>query len=211
MEVLYLSSIIFNWYVIIPSITIAIFLFFISFYLLKRERYNVLIKCGETNSFYHGVNTGEQCGKYYDIDKALSDKNSSEELTNWYIENIKELALARKIDALAFIEREDGPIGALPLMKLISSETGIPSFVVRPKRRIHASAIKGFKKIKGKNIAIISDVATSGFSIEKVADILASISSNVVAAITIVNRGGKEVADHLEKRNIAFRYVSKLC
>ena len=178
---------------------------------MRKERYSLLIACGVTNSFYHGVNTGKECGEYYDIDKALSNEETAVNITAWYVDNINEISRKTKIDALAFIEREDGPVGALPLMKLISSQTKIPSFIVRPRKRIHSSAIKGINKIHGKNIAIISDVATSGFSIENVANLLTNFKSNVVAAITVVNRGGENVKDHFKNKNILFRYVDDLC
>lgn len=50
---------------------------------------------------------------------------------------------------------------------------------------------RGYDKlIKGKNVAVVEDLTTTGGSIKKVVDAARDLGGNVVAAVAIVNRGG---------------------
>ena len=206
MEYFYIIKIFLDPLIILPSVLIGIILSFITFYFLKRTRTEFLVKDGLRMSKWFLVG-GEESDYYYDIDKSSKTLEGMEKISKWYIDNINEINKKDGIDGLAFIERDDGPVGAITKKDLISLRTNIPSFVVRPKRRIWASVVKGTdSSLKGKKVAIISDVATTGKSINNVVEILENYQAKVVAAITILNRGGVETKKLLKNKSIEFRY-----
>ena len=207
MENLYILKIFLEPTIILPTILMMIIIFFVMVRIIKKERTESLVYPGISKSHWFTVG-GTESKFYYDIDKGASSLEGIQRISNWYVDNIKELKKKKKIDGLAFIEREDGPIGAITKKDLISFMTNISSFVVRPKRRIKASAIKGAENIQGKDIVVISDVATTGYSVEKVIDIIQTCNARVVAAITILNRGGSKTEDLFKEKKIDFIYAA---
>ena len=197
-----------NPYIIAPPIVVAFGLYFVFLHYLKSERARVLVVPGRTASKYTTV-AGEYTERYYDIDKACTRLGNTQRIVNWYVDNIKEIHKKTKIDSLAFIERDAGPVGAITKKDVISLMTDIPSFAVRPRKRIHSIVIKGAEKLTGQKVAVISDVATTGASINKVVDILRNRKAEVVAAITVLNRGGDALTQDFKKRSIEFRFAGE--
>jgi orotate phosphoribosyltransferase len=192
--------------IIVPSVLIGCALVFLTLFLLRKQRTEFLVKDGLRMSKWFLVG-GEESNFYYDIDHRSRTLDGIEKVSKWYIDNIEEIKKKEGIDCLAFIERDDGPVGALTKKDLISVRTNIPSFVVRPRRRILASAIKGVEgTLKGKRVAIISDVATTGQSITRVVEILQKWGAKVVGVITILNRGGADTERVFKNMGISFRF-----
>ncbi len=182
---------------------------FVGMYLyLRRERNHLLVGLGIRASNWIMVG-GSQSNRYYDIDKACSSLEGTDTVNNWYMDNLRELNDKFGVDSLAFIERDDGPVGAVTKKDKISSELRIPSFIVRPRRRIKASVLKGTSAslIRDKTVVVVSDVTTTGRSIERVVRILEGFGARVVAVVTVVNREPKEIAARFRGKNIEFRYA----
>lgn len=191
----------------LPAVIFAIIVFFISIEFLRRERTRMIVSPGLGRSSWITVG-GDEKDFYYDVDKGTSTLEGMHEVSKWYVDNIKELQENNKIDYLAFIEREDGPVGAITKKDLISFLSNLPSIIVRPKRRIFYSAIKGEKDISKKNVVVISDVATTGYSIKAANNLIAKRGAKVVAAITIMNRGGKDTIKTFKDAGIKFIFAS---
>lgn len=200
-------------FVIIPTLVVSCALFFLTYSVvdkdLKKERTQSLVVPGLRQSVWITVG-GKETNRYYDLDKASASLDDMEKIAKWYIDNIKELKDKTGVDYLAFIERDAGPVGAITKKDLLSHITGIPSFVVRPKRRIMASVMKGADSVADTKVVIVSDVATTGTSIIKVVDILESHKAKVIGAITVLNRGGREVEEALKKKCVEFRFAAEL-
>lgn len=206
MENLYILKIFLHPILWVPSVLIGILIFYIAVHVLKKQRTASLLIPGIGQSSWITVG-GKESTFYYDIDKSSSTLEGMQKTSAWYVDNIKEIQKRKIVDRLAFIEREDGPVGAITKKDLISFMTHIPSFIVRPKRRILASAIKGSESISGKKIVVISDVATTGHSIMRVVDIIKSHNAEVVGAVTILSRGGKDLKDLFRDVDIEFIFA----
>jgi orotate phosphoribosyltransferase len=206
-----LIKVIFPLEVVVTSITITLIVAILLYYSLRVRRSKILVAPGIGRSSWIMV-SGTKSGVYYDIDKASSKLENMESISQWYIENVKEIMKKTDVDFLAFIEREDGPVGAITKKDKISQELSIQSFIVRPRRRIHASRLKGVssKELKGKKIVIISDVASTGRSIKKVVEILTEYQASIAAIVVVVYRRDHAIEPDLEtfcrKRSIDFRY-----
>jgi len=152
---------------------------------------------------------GHQSHVFYDIDKLSGSLEYLEGIDKWYIDNVNEIRQKRGADYLAFIERQDGPVGAIVTKDKLSSALRIPSLIVRPKRRITASVLKGTSgdSTRGKKIIIVTDVTTTGQAVDRVLEILEGFGAAVVGVVTIVNRGGEKTKNHFKEKSIEFRYA----
>lgn len=193
---------------IVPPIIVGVISFIAMYFYLRKERNDLLIGPGIRASKWIMVG-GSQSNRYYDIDKACGTLEGMDSVDKWYIDNIREINDKVGVDSLAFIEREDGPVGAVTKKDKISSDLRIPSFIVRPRRRIRASILKGTSasSIHGKKVVIVSDVTTTGRSIEKVVNVLEGLGARIVAAVTVVNRDVKATQERFKGRNIELRYA----
>jgi len=137
---------------------------------------------------------------FFDMDKGTHASESIQAISDRYIEKIKEIMTRDpKIDRLAFIEKEFGTVGALPLMSFIVSQTGIEATIIRLRKELSLVSQKGAKITSENNVVIINDVLTSGESIEKAAKIIMSTGAKVRYAVVLYDReqGGKKRLERL--------------
>lgn len=130
---------------------------------------------------------GDMSKYYYDLDTELQPKYNNRLLSKWYINIIKKLQKELNVKKLVFVEKDAGPIGALSLKDLIFSRTGIPTVEVRTRRRVYCAAIKG-KLQQGDNVIIVTDVVTTGGTVNKIAEILKFWNVNIVGVVAAFNR-----------------------
>lgn len=187
-------------------VALGVPIYFLSVAHFKKERGKLLVSPGISASKWRMVG-GKETNVFYDLDKACSDPQRMKDLDNWFVDNVKELNSQLGVDSIAFIEREDGPIGAITKKDLVSSLTGIPSFLVRPRRRALASVIKGTKSVARQKVIIVTDVTSTGHSVSKVIDLLEQRQAKVVGVVAVVNRGGKQTAELFQKKSISFRFA----
>jgi orotate phosphoribosyltransferase len=134
---------------------------------------------------------------FFDADKMMSKGKYVEILSDYYAKAIQENDALNTIDKLAFIEKEVGTVGILPLMGLIISKTGKDGVVVRLQKQVNIGKVKssrGSEPKKGENVAIISDVATAGEGIIEAATTIRESGANVTSAFVLYDReqGAKE-------------------
>lgn len=127
-----------------------------------------------------------------DVDVLTADLQQTEAITEWYINRLNDLDQQHNVDLLGVIKKQDGSTGAIQFAGLIAMETYRPFVVIRldkdiPEERIKLPLPKWFppdveipemSKLRGRNVAIVTDNVTDG------EDILAAVSE-------ITNRGGK--------------------
>lgn len=135
------------------------------------------------------------------------------ELIQKVVPNIGEAARKHSIARLAFYEkRDDGPVGMLTHMNLIAVICGIESCIIRPEKRLLAASIKGRPIVPGERFMIVSDVATSGHTILRVATRIREVGGIVPAAFVLYDRcsGAKQ---HLAEEGIALEsfWTQKNC
>lgn len=101
------------------------------------------------------------------------------------------LEIHRDISALAFLEKRDGPVGALSLKDHLALETGLPAYMVRLRKRIVTERIKPKPSLGVDHpvALLVSDVATSGGTIQESIDALQGSGIRVAAAIVAFERG----------------------
>lgn len=132
---------------------------------------------------------------FFDIDKGTYAPEPIRVIVSKYVEKIKKIkAKQPEIDRLAFIEKDFGTVGAIPFMSEIVSQTGIDATVIRLRKEMSLVNQKGAKLTNKNSVVIVSDVLTSGESVEKTAQIIKRPGAKVLYVVVLYDReqGGKE-------------------
>lgn len=135
---------------------------------------------------------------FFDMDKGTYSPESIRVIASEYVEKIKEIRAKKpEINRLAFIEKDSGTVGALPLMSEIVSQTEIDGAIIRLRKEMSLVNHKGAKLADGNSVVIVSDVLTSGESIEKASQIIRRHGAKVPYALVLYDReqGGKKRLD----------------
>lgn len=167
-----------------------------------------VIKFGLWASTHQTVHAGN-AEDYFDADLFLGQPKNIGLTIDWFKEEVqKQKRLSGRIDRLVFVEKDEGPVGALTLKDLLSWESKIPSAVVRPRRKGPAMKIKlihpdakstsgtGYESIRQnfrangdpERIVLVSDVATTGTTILHAVDLISSAGGRVDAAFVLYDR-----------------------
>lgn len=150
-------------------------------------------------SSYNMIHSDVESNWYVDVDKFLRIPRNVEKVGDWF-ESLLEVEekVNGRIDRLAFLENEAGPVGAISLKDFICSRTGKSSIIIRLRKEIDELAVKGapYQKDwevatvgKGERIMLVSDVATSGWSIHKAAKRVETVGGRVDTAVVLFDRG----------------------
>lgn len=128
---------------------------------------------------------------------------------HWFKEELaKQRHLSGQVDRLAFVEKQEGPVGALTLKDLLSWQTNIPSAIVRPGRKGPALRIKLLHKQapsrqggdygvtserfrsngNPERVILVSDVATTGITILNSVKLIERAGGKVDAAFVLYDR-----------------------
>jgi hypothetical protein len=207
---------------------IALFVVFFAWFQRRQEQRWILevVNFGLWASNHQTVHAGN-ADNYFDSDLFLGRPQNIGVTVNWFRNEIqKQRRISGKIDRLVFIEKEEGPVGAVTLKDLFSWETKIPGAVVRPRRKgpalkiklVHdkASALPNNYEAIGQSfrsenaaehVVLVSDVATTGTTILKAADLIEHAGGRVDAAFVLYDReetglANKKGIEKLQERNI---------
>ncbi len=164
-----------------------------------------------TRSVYELVHAGVAAHDYFNADVMLSSPANVKEIAAWLKRGlIAERAIALRPNRVAFIDKAEGPVGAIGLKDLTAFLTGLPTIVVRLRNEIPeptfslagapAVGARGLNIIHtGEHIVIVSDVATSGRTIIEAAERLRAAGAVVDRALVLCDReeGGRQMLiDH---------------
>lgn len=127
---------------------------------------------------------------FYDIDDSLTDYKHLDAVLKFYTSSIQEIQRRYgKINRLAFIEKDSGPVGTISILGFLSDKLKISSIIIRPRKRLFVNSVKGnFGEEEKNNIVIISDVATSGGGIKSAIEKLDCEKTKVLGAVVLVSR-----------------------
>jgi orotate phosphoribosyltransferase len=144
---------------------------------------------------------------FFDADQWLSDPVQLDETVAWLAKTVVALKGEHNdLAGLAFVEKDAGPAGLLSLLHLLGARTGLRSCIVRLRRWpfLPQAAIKGGIPGEGSKWILVSDVATSGGTIQRAAKVLqhSCWKSEIVAAVVLLNRGGSETVESLASQGI---------
>lgn len=182
------------------------------------DRRSVLVLDREARKYglRHSIHQTVWSGKrpdYFDMDLYLGKPDNIDAVVEWFDQVVEKLRLEGiAIDRLAFIEKTEGPVGALTLKDLLSWRTRIPAVTLRLRRRGPAFKIKavdnpvyegvsssqqdGNEKAKGvfyshnheEKILLISDVVTTGTTIKNAAKMVEDERGKIVAVAALYDR-----------------------
>jgi orotate phosphoribosyltransferase len=157
-------------------------------WLISRETNTLLTAI--SRSSYRLVHSGLEGDHFFDADLFLGVPENINRFSAWFTGAIE----AGDVDYLAFIEKAEGPVGTLTSKDLLSAQTGIPAFVVRPRRRLLSNTIKGARIrsegiVKpGDRVVIVSDVVTTGGTLLEAIKLLEAKRAKVKQAIALYDR-----------------------
>lgn len=138
----------------------------------------------------HTLTEGLRSSQFLDLDLSLADINISEKLTDTIASKFKTLEQIDecKIDKIALIDKGDiGPVGLISLKSSLSKKVNKESIIVRIQKYLVRSAIKG-ELTKGDNVAILSDIATTGFTIHQAAQKIWAYGGKIAFALVVIDR-----------------------
>jgi orotate phosphoribosyltransferase len=127
-----------------------------------------------SRSAHERVHAGTETKYYFDADIVLGDPSNIGRIGYWFARVLKEAQLhSGYFDRLAFIDKAEGPVGAISLASFLSWQTKIPAVIVRlrgdvshPVLRIKGSPKPGVSGIsvlsKGEKVLLVTDVLTTG-------------------------------------------------
>jgi orotate phosphoribosyltransferase len=188
-----------NWAAILPE---------------NKPLYQVFENCGVVYQSEHALAAGTESNYFFDVDRLLSTPQAVSTATKYYVEKIAEIeSHGERIDKLAFIDKDIGTVGSLPLMASIvmcaRNGAGIDAVIVRFRKEIPIGDIKcayGYEPKKGENVVIVSDVLTSGGGIEKALDIISAHGASVRHAIVLYDRG--QTGEKLKRKGVEVNSVT---
>src|SRR6266849_4925029 len=89
------------------------------------------------------VHAGGETTYYFDTDVLLGRPASIAVITDWLVRVVEDTRrVYGPLDRLCFVEKREGPVGALTLKDLLSLQTGIPAITVRLRSDIPNSVLK---------------------------------------------------------------------
>lgn len=176
----------------------------------NRELYHAFDRYGVVYQSEHALAAGTESNYFFDVDRLLSTPDGIEVATKRYAEKIAEIKSdTGKVDKLAFIDKDIGTVGSLPLMSCVIAKTKIPGVIVRFRKEIPVGDVKcafGYEPKKGEHVVIVSDVLTSGGGISKAARILSEYGAIVHYATVLYNR--RQTEEKLKRIGIEVRSVA---
>ena len=153
------------------------------------------------NSRYDFVQGGRG-GDYVDVDQLFAEPSDGDmaQVLDLLVDKINQYHAQQPLSAVAFVERDSGPVGLVASRHWIASRCGLPTLVVRPQKRIARSAIKGSRIEQGDLVALVTDVATTGRSIVRAANVVWQAGGRVAVVIPLVDRecGARELLKRMD-------------
>ncbi len=142
---------------------------------------------GESGAFQFGdftLTSGKKSSYYVDLKAAFTDPV------------LLRRVVQRLVPYTAGVQRLAGTeLGAVPLLVALALETGLPYVILRKKARGHGTGRAYEGEIRaGEKVLLVEDVATSGGTIQRAAEVLRGEGAQVERAVCVVDReeGGAE-------------------
>lgn len=154
------------------------------------------------NSEYDYVRGGHG-GDFLDVDELYGDRPGRDLETlveEAIVERVQRIQSEQPLRAVVFVERDNGPVGLVASRFLIAKRLDLPTWTVRPRKRIRRAVLKGGTLKPGDRVVIVTDVATTGTTIAEAARAIWQLGGQVAGAISLVDResGAKETLEQVD-------------
>jgi orotate phosphoribosyltransferase len=155
---------------------------------------------GILQSSHDKVHAGGETDYYFDADVFLGEPANVAKISYWLRGIVDKMQHEYgRFSRLCFIDKAEGPVGAITLKDLLSWQTSIPAVTVRLRGDIPAPMLRikgkpapdarGINALQaGERILLVSDVATSGRTIIDAAKILQEAGGIVPVAVVLFDR-----------------------
>jgi orotate phosphoribosyltransferase len=134
------------------------------------------------------------------IERTLSDPACGPQLVGAFAERLDILRRELKVDHLAFIEKEAGPVGAITMLTSLVEATRMPACVYREKHWFERAAIGGTRPQSGARVAIVYDLIVTGSALVRAAERIRELTGATTVATVVLcgygERRGELVAQH---------------
>lgn len=158
---------------------------------------------------------GVETRVFLDADQWLADHQRLSRACNWVVQSIDGWKKdGHRVDGLAFVDKDSGPVGMLAMQHLVGGRSGLPTCLVRLRRWpfLPQAAVKGHIPERGSVFVIVSDVVTTGGHIGRAAEVLRHEcwGIDVDLALVLLNRGKDQVTSHLRGEHITVRSMPEV-
>lgn len=135
------------------------------------------------------LSSGTKSDFYFDLKLAVFDPNGAEALANMILHRLQGM----EVDYIGGLETGAVPITSVVAMASLRQGTPLPGFFVRKQAKEHGlrqqiEGISDLNSLKGANVVVLDDVATSGASSMAAVNVLKDRGANVVLVLAIVDR-----------------------
>jgi len=139
----------------------------------------------------HDFVSGGHGTSYVDLDELFGTRDREESdrglILQPMVERIESLK-AEGYNVLAFAANARGPEGIVSARLLVASQTGLQTMVIRPDKRLLSQAAKPATLPSDARVLIVTDVATTGRSIWRAAEVLWMLGARRCGALAIADR-----------------------
>lgn len=142
----------------------------------------------------HGLTHKGGITRYFlNLDYLTTTPDDVRKLSEWYVQAINRLASKTEAGALAFVEKDSGPVGAITLMGHIVTMTGMPAVTVRLRKRKPVTKLAGKPDIvkelsTGKKALVVTDAITSGRTVADTIEAIREFGGQVVGICALLDR-----------------------
>lgn len=164
----------------------------------------------ENFAIFHGGGMGVD---YVDVDTILSDYGDRAQLVDDLVAEVhdEDAVDVDEYDAVAFLDKDYGPVGLLPYASEISNRLQLPAVTIRLSDRIRLDAmkVKGVNVLKGDGVngdkvLIFDDVVTSGSTQREAIDIVENWGADVEGLVSVYARKPEVLDDLKEEKGLRY-------
>jgi orotate phosphoribosyltransferase len=135
------------------------------------------------------LSSGTKSDFYFDLKLTVFDPNGAKILADMILHRLQGM----EVDYVGGLETGAVPITSVVTMASLRQGTPLPGFFVRKKAKEHGlrqqiEGISNLGNLKGSNVVVLDDVATSGASSMTAVNALQNSGANVVLVLAIVDR-----------------------
>lgn len=141
----------------------------------------------------HFLRSGKEAQYYANFDVIVNYPDRASNIIEFFANILSEINLERRVDFLAFIEKQPGgTVGAIRLGAALSIRLGIPNIVIRQSIEVVPEQVKlervpdipAMEKLAGANLVLVTDHITGGGEIIRAIGTIEQLGGRVTDVIT---------------------------
>lgn len=157
---------------------------------------------------------GEKGGDYFDIDRMTCDPLAQKNLLKKFVEKIRLLEEnGMQYNKIAFIDKEMGPVGMMPLASSFSQRLNKKIIILRLRKtlRFDHVQVKGsiehrneYPLTRGDSVLLIDDVITTGGTQKEAIDLVERFNAKVIGLICVFLRNDEAKESIRKEKGVKF-------